>query len=132
MRWNKTKIDARKAYFRKERSEKKGKFTEFTVRMYYCIYKKCSDNKTDNCKASEVSSYKVKYKIYEGFYNGKSDHDNKIVIDDCVKHLKEMDYIQFKKENNIWIIYLKKPLDFLLENEHDRYMNDYGIDYEIF
>jgi hypothetical protein len=130
MRWNKTKIDAKKEYFRKERNEKKGKFTEFTVRMYYCIYKKCSDNKTDNCKASEVSSYKVKYKIYEGFYDGKPDHDNKSVIDDCVKHLNEMGYIQFKKENNIWIIYLKKPLDFLLEGEHDIYMNDYGIDYK--
>lgn len=131
MKWTQDKIRNKINYFKQERIEKRGKFTEFVVRMYYCIYKQCTTNNSICCRASEVSSYKVKYKIYEGFYDGKPDHDNKSVIDDCVKHLKEMGYIQFRKESDVWMIYLRRPLDFLLDGEHEAYLEKYDIKDEI-
>jgi len=42
-----------------------------------------------------------------------------------------MGYIQFKKENEIWVIYLKRPLDFLLDGEHEAYLEKYEIRDEI-
>lgn len=125
--WDKEKIENQRLYFANERIEKRGKFTEFVVRSYYCICKSCSINDGISCRASEVSAYKIKFVIYEGFYDGVPDHDNKSVIDDCIKHLKLMNYIKFKKLNDVWMIYLNKPLDFLLEGEHNNYLEKYKI-----
>lgn len=127
MFWDKEKIDYKKNYFKNERTEKKGKFTEFVVRTYYCIYKACSLNNGRCCEAKSVSPHKIKYVIYDGFYNNTPDHDFKNVIDDCFKHLKLMKYIKFKKVNDIWMIYLNKPLDFLPDGEHENYIKKYNI-----
>ena len=78
----------------------RGKFTEFVVRAYYCIYKACANNDGKCCFANDVSARKIKGIIYEGFYDGVPDHDNKEVFDDCIYHLKSMNYIKFKKEND--------------------------------
>lgn len=127
MHWTNEKIQNKKAYFQGERTEKRGKFTEFVVRTYYCIYKACANNNGKCCLASNVSARKIKSIIYEGFYDGVPDHDNKAVIDDCIYHLKSMNYIKFRKENEKWVIYLNQPLDFLLELEHERYLKKYEI-----
>lgn len=127
MFWTKEKIENKKNYFRKERTDKRGKFTEFIVRTYYCIYKACSLNNGNCCEAKAVSAYRIKDIVYDGFYNNTPDHDYRNVIDDCVKHLKLMNYIKFKKENEIWMIYLNKPLDFLLDGEHKNYVTKYNI-----
>lgn len=127
MKWSDEKIESKRQYFLQQRKEPTGNFTEFVVRVYFSVYKKCSENKNNLCKSSDVSSYKIKYIVYEGVYGGQPDHDNRGVIDDCMKHLKEMHYIGFKKENDAWYIYIKKKLDFLLEGEHEFYKNKYGI-----
>lgn len=127
MIWSNEKIQKKRDYFMNERIEKCGKFTEFVVRTYYCIYKACSVNNGECCLASDVSAYKIKYIIYEGFYKGIPDHDNKGVIDDCKYHLKSMNYIKYRKENEKWMIYINRPLDFLLKNEHENYLEKYSI-----
>lgn len=127
MFWNREKIENKRKYFEKERIDKNGKFTEFVVRTYYCICKACSQNDGISCCAKDVSAYKIKLIIYEGFYGGVPDHDNRSVIDDCIKHLKLMKYIKFKKINEVWMIYLNRPLDFLLDGEHDKYLEKYNI-----
>ncbi|MBO0468008.1 hypothetical protein JZO73_10755 [Enterococcus plantarum] len=129
--WSNEKIEKQREYFKEQRTTKMGKFTEFTVRTYYCIYKSCALNNKQYCLGSDASSYKINKIIYEGFYGGVPDHDNKNVIDDCKKKLKEMGYIKFKKENNVWLIYVIKNLDFLLPGEHEFYIEKFGIEHEI-
>lgn len=126
MFWNDEKIERQRNYLANERIERRGNFTEFVVRTYYCIYKACSLNDGACCLASDVSAYKIKFIIYDGIYH-TPDHDNKSVIDDCVKKLKLMYYIKFKKENEKWMIYINKPLDFLLPNEHEQYLERFQI-----
>lgn len=130
--WTEEKILKKRAYFKEQRITKTGKFTEFTIRTFYCIYKACANNRANYCLASESNAYKIKNVVYEGFYKGVPDHDNKSVIDDCKKHLKEMGYIRYKKINNKWLIYIVKPLDFLLDGEHEFYMKKYRIKKNIF
>lgn len=125
--WTEEQIQHQHDYFSSERTKKRGKFTELVVRTYYFIYKVCSLNDGICCKTSEASAHKIKYIIYEGFYGGIPDHDNKGVIDDCVDKLKLMKYIKFKKVNDKWMIYLNRPLDFLLEGEHETYLDKYHI-----
>lgn len=127
VKWDEEKIEKQKNYFMNERREKKGKFTEFTVRVYYNICLECSKNDFISCKSKSIRAHKIKYDIYNGIYD-KPDHASENVIDDCVKHLKLMKYIKFRKINSEWYIYLNKPLDFLLEGEHERYMNKYKIE----
>lgn len=131
MKWSEEKIEYKRQYFFQQRKDPTGKFTEFVVRMYYCIYKRCSENENGMCRGSDVSSYRIKHVIYEGYYNGQPDHDNRSVIDDCTKHLKEMHYIEFRKENDVWYIYVKRPLDFLLEGEHESYKTKFEIRREL-
>jgi hypothetical protein len=130
--WRQDKIIKQKEYFREQRTIKTGKFTEFTVRTFYCIYKACAESETTYCLASKSNAYNIKNIIYEGFYDGVPDHDNYSVIEDCKKHLKEMGYIRYKKRNDEkWYIYVLKPLDFLLEGEHEFYMEKYRIDKDV-
>jgi len=131
MKWSDEKIEIKRRYFLQQRKEPTGKFTEFVVRLYYNIYKKCSEDVNNLCIGSDVSSYRIKYIIYEGIYGGQPDHDNKSVIDDCMKHLKEMQYIGFRKDSDVWYIYIKRQLDFLLIGEHEYYKNKYEIQREI-
>ena len=57
MFWDKEKIDYQKNYFKNERTEKKGKFTEFVVRTYYCIYKACSLNNEPSTSKSSTTLF---------------------------------------------------------------------------
>ena len=79
MFWDKEKIEKQRDYFAIERVEKRGNFTEFVVRTYYCIYKACSLNDGKCCSASEISAYRIKYIIYDGIYD-TPDHAYKSVI----------------------------------------------------
>lgn len=126
MYWDEERIQRQRDYFAEERIEKKGNFTEFVVRTYYCIYKACTLNDGISCPASAVSPHKVKFIIYKDIYD-TPDHDYKGVIDDCIKKLKLMQYIKFRKENDKWMIYLNKALDFLLPNEHELYLEKYSV-----
>lgn len=123
--WSKKQIVDQTLYFAKERTEKKGIFTELVVRMYYCIYKACSLNDGISCDSKDVAFYKVKDILYEGFYDTGTFHRG--VIDDCIKHLTLMHYIRFRKVDDRWTICMNRPLDFLLEGEHEAYLKKYDI-----
>lgn len=120
--WSKDKIQHQKEYFAEQRKNSTGKFTEFVVRTYYCIYKNCAIHKSNYCLASEVNNQKIKFNIYEGFYNNQPDHDYNSVINDCKKYLIEMGYIHLENHNDRETIYLDKSLDFLLSGEHESYL----------
>ena len=87
--WPEAKIQSQKEYFAAQRKQPTGNFTEYVVRTYYCIYKACSKHQRNSCPAKEVSNYRIKNVVYEGFYNNKPDHDYQNVIDNCKKHLIE-------------------------------------------
>lgn len=126
MSWTEEKIKSKRDYFKKERTEKKGKFTEFTVRTFYSICKACSENDGISCEPKVFHPRKIANTVYDGIYD-RPDHDATNVINDCIDNLKNMHYIKFKKEGNSWVVYLNKPLDFLLPGEHERYLDKFGI-----
>jgi ssDNA-binding Zn-finger/Zn-ribbon topoisomerase 1 len=129
--WSKVKIQHQKEYFAEQRKNPTGKFTEFVVRTYYCIYKCCSVYKSIYCPANDVSNSKIKNIIYENFYNNQPDHDYVNVINDCKKHLTEMGYIHLEYMNGREIIFLDKTLDFLVPGEHEYYLQKYHIPKDI-
>ena len=55
-----------------------------------------------------VSPHRIKYLIYENIYDGVTDHDYFHFISGCVNHLKLMKYIEFRKVEEKWVIYIKK------------------------
>lgn len=61
--------------------------------------------------------------VYNGIYD-KPDHMGHEVVNDCVRNLKELGYIGFKKIENTWYIFIKKELDFLKPGEHEKYIKD--------
>jgi len=126
MKWTSEQIESKRKYFENERTEKKGKFTEFTVRTYYSICKVCADNDGMSCEPKFFHPTKISKIVYDGFYD-EPDHDYYNVISDCIDHLKKMNYIKFVKESGKWIVYLNKPLDFLLCGEHDEYLKKFEI-----
>ncbi len=120
--WTIEKINNQKDYFKSQRIEKTGNFTEYVVRTFYCIYKACDNNKTNYCLKDDVLPKKIKYIIYEGIYD-VPDHDYSHVISNCFKTLNEMGYIEYKES----MIIIKKQLDFLLDGEHESYLEKYDI-----
>lgn len=129
--WSREKQEKQKEYFREQRTNKTGNFTEFVVRTYYCIYKACSINNTNYCLASEVTPYKIKNIIYEDIYGGQPDHDYNNVINNCFTHLEQLQYIHHDNSKSREYIFIDKPLDFLLEGEHEYYLKKYNIQNKI-
>ena len=130
--WKKEKIEKQKDYFKRQRVDKTGYFTEFVVRTFYCIYKACDYNKVNYCLRKDVTPIKIRYNIYEGIYDGIPDHDYYNIINDCFHHLCEMGYIQYETICSQEIIVIKKQLDFLLKNEHKFYLKKYDIQNDIY
>lgn len=129
--WPDSKIRSQKEYFSSQRKNPTGNFTEYVVRVYYCIYKCCSNNQ-GSCPIKEASNYRIKNKVYEGFYDGKPDHDYQNVIDNCKKYLVEMGYIHLEQRDNNDYFFINKPLDFLLPGEHEAYLKKYCINDQSF
>lgn len=125
MWWTNEKILHQKQYFESQRKEPTGIFTELVVRTYYYIYKCCEQNRNTHCPSSDISRYKILRFIFEEFDDTQTYVAS--TIDDCIKKLKLMHYIRFVKENDKWIVYIVKPLDFLLEGEHEAYMDKLQI-----
>lgn len=130
MRWNKEKIEKQRAYFIEQRKNPTGKFTEFVVRTYYYIYKKCLDSDKGIVRSTITYHKDLVNLVYEGIYI-EPDHMGTTVVQDCVNNLKELGYIGFKKIEDRWYIYIKNKLDFLLAGEHEEYIKKYGIKKEI-
>lgn len=126
MRWCKEKVEKQRNYFREQRITPTGHFTEFVVRTFYYIYKKCSDAPDGLVRSNVTYSRDLVWTIYTGIYD-EPDHMGNKVVDDCVKNLKELNYIGFKRIDDIWYIFIKQQLDFLKPGEHEEYMKKYSI-----
>ncbi len=126
--WPEAKIQSQKKYFAAQRKQPTGNFTEYVVRTYYSIYKNCSKHQSNACPAREVSNYRIRNIVYEGFYNNQPDHDYQNVIENCKKHLIEMKYIHLAQQGQDDYIFVDKPLDFLLPGEHEVYLKKFGIE----
>lgn len=129
--WSREKLEKQKEYFREQRINKTGNFTEFVVRTYYSIYKACDKNNMNYCFSKDVSSFKIRYMVYEGIYDGVPDHDYQNVIGNCFTHLNEMGYIHYDQVDHAEIIVIDKPLDFLKPDEHQYYKQKYHISHDI-
>lgn len=110
-----------KEYFREQRKNPTGKFTEFVVRTYYFLYEQCFQSENKMICSSVTNQRSLIDFVYKGFYE-KLDHAADSVVKDCINHLKEMSYIGFKMVDGKWMIYIKNDLDFLLPNEHEKYI----------
>lgn len=127
MRWRKEKIEKQRAYFREQRVHPTGKFTEFVVRTYYYIYKKCLNSENVLVRNYITYDKELVYLVYDGIYS-EPDHMGREVVQDCVRNLKELGYIGFKKVDEKWYIYIKSKLDFLQCGEHEKYLEKYQIE----
>lgn len=127
--WSEQKIQAKKDYFAAQRKQPTGNFTEYVVRTYYYIYKSCSIHKSNFCPARDVSNYRLKNTVYDGI-SKKPDHDYSSVIDECKSHLLNMGYIHTEQRDGEKMIFIDKPLDFLMPEEHEIYLKKYSISYQ--
>ena len=126
MKWSEEKIQKQKRYFQEQRISPTGKFTEFVVRTFYYIYKNCRESTDGLVKSNITYKKELVLTVYNGIYD-EPDHMGCEVINDCVRNLKELGYIGFRKINNTWYIFIKKELDFLRPGEHQEYMKKYSI-----
>ncbi|WP_242833555.1 hypothetical protein [Desulfosporosinus youngiae] len=92
------------------------------------LAKSSSKHQSNACPAREVSNYRIRNIVYEGFYNSQPDHDYQNVIENCKKHLIEMKYIPLAQQGQDDYIFVDKPLDFLLPGEHEAYLKKFGIE----
>ena len=126
MKWSKEKMQRQKEYFKEQRINPTGKFTEFVVRTFYFIYKACQETQNGLVKSSITNKRQLVVTVYEGIYD-EPDHMGHEVVNDCVRNLKELGYIGFRKIDDIWYIFIKKELDFLKSGEHEEYMQKFAI-----
>lgn len=124
--WDRNKIEYKRNYFKAQRENATGNFTEFVVRTYYYIYKLCSDNNSDFCYAYKLRNRDVAVAVYDGIYD-KPDHDYQNVITDCKDTMAKMGYIHFDTLESKDIIVIDRALDFLLPGEHEDYITRFAI-----
>lgn len=117
--WDRRKIQDKWRYFHRQRKTPTGNFTEFVVRTYYAIYDHCRAGGGASCPAAAVRNRNICRFVYHGIYD-QPDHDYDHVIEDCKKNLREMGYIRLSEDKQT--VFLDRPLDFLLEGEHEKYL----------
>lgn len=126
MRWSEEKVEKQKKYFKEQRINPTGNFTEFVVRTFYYIYRNCRESTDGLVKSNITNKKELVLTVYSGIYD-EPDHMGYEVVNDCVRNLKELGYIGFRKIENTWYIFIKKELDFLKIGEHQEYMKKYSI-----
>ncbi len=126
MKWSEEKIQKQKRYFKEQRINPTGNFTEFVVRTFYYIYGNCRKSADGLVRSNITNKRELILTVYSGIYD-KPDHMGYKVVDDCVRNLKELGYIGFRKIGNTWYICVKQELDFLKSGEHQEYMKRYSI-----
>lgn len=126
MKWSEEKVQRQKRYFKEQRINPTGNFTEFVVRTFYYIYGNCRKSVDGLVRSNITKRKELVLTVYSGIYD-KPDHMGYEVVDDCVRNLKELGYIGFRKIENTWYIFVKQELDFLKPGEHQEYMKRYSI-----
>lgn len=124
--WDRDKIEYKRNYFKAQRQNATGNFTEFVVRTYYFIYKLCSDYNSDFCYAYKLCNRDVAKAVYDGIYD-KPDHDYQNVISSCKDTMAKMGYIHFDTLESKDIIVIDRALDFLQPGEHEDYIKRFAI-----
>lgn len=117
--WNRKKIQAKWSYFRAQRLQPTGNFTEFVVRVYYAVLACCMEGDGRSCRAGQVRNPRLSHFVYRGIYD-RPDHDYDMVLEDCKRNLMQMGYIHLSEDGTR--IFVDRPLGFLLEGEHERYL----------
>lgn len=121
-----TQDNSKKEYFRAQRINPTGNYTEYIVRTYYLIYKVCRESSLPYCPKASLNIRAMSASVYDGIYD-KPDHDYYNVITGCMKDLEKTGYISIQQMDGIDYIWIQKPLDFLKEGEHKHYLKKYGI-----
>lgn len=124
--WDRDKIAYKRDYFKAQRRNATGNFTEFVVRTYYFIYKLCSDYNSDFCYAYKLRNRDVAEAVYDGIYD-KPDHDYQNVINSCKDTMAKMGYIHFDTLASKDIIVIDRTLDFLRPGEHEAYLTRFAV-----
>lgn len=125
MRGNR-RSEGRKAYFQAQRRNPTGNYTEFVVRTYYLIYQACGGRLRSAVPKQALDVRKMSYAVYDGIYD-KPDHDSSQIIGNCLKDLEKAGYLSTQQRDGGEFIRVEKPLDFLLEGEHEIYCKRFGI-----
>ncbi len=118
--WNRKKIQAKWSYFRAQRLQPTGNFTEFVVRVYYAVLACCMEGDGRSCPIRQVRNRRLSCFVYRGIYD-RPDHDYDMVLEDCKRNLLQMGYLHLSEDG--MRIFVDRPLDFLLEGEHERYLS---------
>ena len=118
--WNRKKIQAKWSYFRAQRLQPTGNFTEFVVRVYYAVLACCMEGDGRSCPIGQVRNRRLSRFVYRGIYD-RPDHDYDMVLEDCKRNLLQMGYLHLSEDG--MRIFVDRPLDFLLEGEHERYLS---------
>ena len=118
--------EGRKAYFQAQRQNPTVNYTEFVVRTYYLIYQACGGDFKVAIPKQSLDVRRMSYAVYDGIYD-KPDHGYSQVISSCLKDLERAGYLRIQQRDGCEYISVEKPLDFLLEGEHEIYCNRFGI-----
>ena len=116
-------------YFKEQRINPTGMFTEMMVRTYFLVYKACLESGNNCCYDYQVGDRKIYLDVYEGFYDDKPYNKIPSTVFECKKKLKKLKYIRFFKEQDTgkWMIQIQRELDFLTDQEWNYYFLKYGI-----
>lgn len=117
--WDRRKVQAKWSYFRAQRLHPTGNFTEFVVRVYYAVLACCLEGDGHSCPTGRVRNRRLSHFVYHGIYD-QPDHDYDMVLEDCKRNLVQMGYLHWNEDKTR--IFVDRPLDFLLEGEHARYL----------
>jgi len=116
-RWTEKQINHQKDILRNQLETGSGRFGMFVLRTFKFIENECQKNNSNWCYANKVGGKKLIAYVY----NGPEDHMGYSVVEDVKANLKKMGYIRYKKENDVWKLYVEKNIDFC---DIDQYVLD--------
>lgn len=112
------------AYFAAQRKNPTGHYTEFVVRVYYLTLKACGGRLGERCQVGAVKNRRGAAAVYEGIYD-RPDHQSRQILENCLVDLEKLGYLSRPEAGAF--LQVEKPLDFLLEGEHEAYLTKFGI-----
>ncbi len=106
--WTQEQIDHEKQILQNQLLHHSGRFALFVLRTYAYILWECRSNQEEWCLASKINGRRFIAYVY----NGPQDHMGRAVVEDAKDKLKKMGYIAYRKVDNVWRVYIRKPIDF--------------------
>ncbi len=118
--------ESKKDFFRQQRIHPTGSYTEYVVRTFYQIYKACRESFGTHCSVDSLDLRSLCFAVYADIYD-EPDHDWELVMTNCIGDLERLGYLSRERIQGSDVVAFKRPLDFLLEGEHEHYLQRYGI-----